>query len=257
MALQTREQHIRRDKATSNICTAQALLANVAAAYAVYHGPQGLKEIGERVNAMARSLRGALEGAGYAVRNERCFDTLTVDVGSRGRTADEVLSAAEALGISLRRVDDSAVGVALDETVGADDMRRVAQAFDVPHESVEAGAEAAQAAARGGEGLGAMARTSPYLTHEVFHAHRSETRMLRFLHGLEAKDLSLTTSMIPLGSCTMKVRRAVQGWAEGSERGGRPPPRRSHPHVGPASPSTPPRGSSTPRPRCCPSRGPR
>ena len=197
MALQTREQHIRREKATSNICTAQALLANMAAFYAVYHGPEGLKAIAEYVHGATRSLGAALAEAGHEVVFEDVFDTLRVRPA--GRDASGVVEAARAAGVNLRRLDD-AVGISLDETVTAADLAAVAAAFGVDFD----GAFEALPYA------GAHVRTSEYLTHPVFHSHRSETEMMRFLKRLENKDLSLAHSMIALGSCTMKLNAAAE-----------------------------------------------
>ncbi len=207
MALQTREQHIRREKATSNICTAQALLANMAAFYAVYHGPEGLKAIAEYVHGAAQALAAALSGAGHEVVHGDTFDTLRVRPA--GCSAATVVEAARAENVNLRAFED-AVGVALDETVTPADLAAVARAFGADWDG------AFEPAAYGG----AMPRTTGYLDHPVFHSHRSETEMMRFLKRLENKDLSLAHSMIALGSCTMKLNAAAEmmpvtmpGWA--------------------------------------------
>ncbi|MBE2186022.1 MAG: aminomethyl-transferring glycine dehydrogenase [Rhodothermales bacterium] len=200
MALQTREQHIRRDKATSNICTAQVLLAVMAQAYAVYHGPDGLKAIATYVHDAAKTLKTGLEAAGHAVRYGAFFDTLRVE--PKGLTADEVREACDLNGVNLRAFDDGSFGIALDETVTLDDLDTLLAVFET--------SESEQTAEDWADGLdsgydGPMPRTTAYLTHPVFHAHRTETDLMRYLTGLSKKDLSLTHSMIPLGSCTMKL----------------------------------------------------
>ena len=201
MALQTREQHIRREKATSNICTAQVLLAIMAGAYAVYHGPKGILAIAQRVHDLAATLKLGVERLGHAVETQAYFDTLRIRPkgGSEG-----VLSAARNLGINLRDFGDGTVGVAMDETVLPEDLDDIFEAFN--------GGEPAPFEARdladtlGDDAIPAThRRTSAYLTHPVFNRYHSETEMLRYLHQLETKDLSLNTSMIPLGSCTMKL----------------------------------------------------
>ena len=199
MALQTREQHIRREKATSNICTAQVLLAVMAAMYAVYHGPRGLHRIATRVHALTRTLAEGLSGAGHRVVHAHFFDTLRVHPA--GMSAAQVLAAARKLHVNLRDLGHGMVGVALDETVDPEDLDDVMAAFGVEGSDVRALA-ARTAATPFPDGL---ARTSGYLEHPVFNTHHSETEMLRYLHRLEAKDLSLNHSMIPLGSCTMKL----------------------------------------------------
>lgn len=215
LALQTREQHIRREKATSNICTAQALLANMSAMYAVYHGPEGLRRIAAKVHAETLVLRRALQELGYGVPAHAVFDTLTLDTAAAGVGAEDVVRAALAARINLRRIDGTHVGVTLDETVTREDLLRLVNAFAA---AVGQGPRAdadldAHAAALGLDAAaletlavdGGFARTSAYLTQPVFHAHRSETAMLRYMHGLQDKDLSLVHAMIPLGSCTMKL----------------------------------------------------
>jgi glycine dehydrogenase len=193
LTLQTREQHIRREKATSNICTAQVLLAVLASMYAVYHGPEGLRAIAERVHRVALRLAGSLGHLGYAVHPGPFFDTVRVWLGSRH--ADEVLLRAAARGINLRKLDEHAVAIALDETTG--DLRPLLEVFGgTPGDIFEDLPEVIGPALR---------RKSDFLTHPVFHSHHTETGMLRYIRRLEAKDLSLTTSMIPLGSCTMKL----------------------------------------------------
>ncbi len=205
MALQTREQHIRRDRATSNICTAQALLANLAGFYAVYHGPDGLRAIAARVHGLARRLAEGLRALGLAPAHRHFFDTLTVPLPPAARERLRVRAAAD--GMHFRYRGDAAVGIALDETTTRDDVSRmvslIAAALDRPAPPPAAAAPAATP--DWGE---ALVRTSAYLTHPVFHRHRSETQMMRYLKQLERRDLGLDTSMIPLGSCTMKLTAA-------------------------------------------------
>jgi glycine cleavage system P protein (glycine dehydrogenase) len=200
LALQTREQHIRRDKATSNICTAQVLLAVVASMYAVYHGPEGLRAIARRLCRQTLRLSRALSAAGVPVRSGNVFDTLRVGPGPAGLQA--VLERAEGSGINLRRHPDGDLGIALDETVGEGDLVDLARVF---------GADPARLADPVDEAIPAPhARSAPILEHPVFHRYRTETEMLRYLKRLENRDLSLTTSMIPLGSCTMKLNAAAE-----------------------------------------------
>ncbi|MBL8861795.1 MAG: aminomethyl-transferring glycine dehydrogenase [Planctomycetes bacterium] len=205
LALQTREQHIRREKATSNICTAQVLLAVMAASYAVYHGPDGLRRIATRVRHLAATLQEALRAAGAKVRPGLCFDTLRVDLShSELRRA---LRAAETRRINLRAFEDG-VGIALDETTTVRDVADLASVIlnrEVLPEDVED-----LAARTSAPDLGRQARRTEILTHPIFRAHRSETEMMRYLHALQAKDLSLVHSMIPLGSCTMKLNAAAE-----------------------------------------------
>ncbi len=203
MALQTREQHIRREKATSNICTAQALLAIMASMYAVYHGPRGLREIASRTALLARDLETELSKLGLKQQNEYYFDTLKIDLGSDGRV-ERLKNAAEKAGVNFRYIDSRHVGISLDETVEKEDVEEIVALF--------AGA-LDKKPAEGGEGLSGdeisypepLSRKSHFLTHPVFSSYHSETKMLRYIKKLEGKDLSLTTSMIPLGSCTMKL----------------------------------------------------
>ncbi|MEX5295423.1 aminomethyl-transferring glycine dehydrogenase [Kocuria sp. CPCC 205268] len=210
LALQTREQHIRREKATSNICTAQALLAVVAGMYAVYHGPDGLRAIALRVHDRARTLATVLQDAGHELVADQFFDTLTVRVPGR---AEQVVRAAEGRGVNLRHVDSDHVGISCDEATTEEHLVLVAEAFGV------ADADAAVAAGpRGLELAEGLRRTSEYLTHPVFSTHRSETQMLRYLTRLENRDLALDRTMIPLGSCTMKLNAtaemAAMSWPE-------------------------------------------
>ncbi len=199
LALQTREQHIRREKATSNICTAQVLPAVLASMYAVYHGPEGLRRIAQRVHAYTGILAAGLEGIGLPVLNPAFFDTLTVRTGDRTQA---IVDAAAERGINFRRIDGEHLGVSLDETVTRDDLRDVLACFGVSN--------AAQVLAEAEKGVmprwpQQLARQSAYLTHEVFHRYRSETEMLRYLRRLADKDIALDRAMIPLGSCTMKL----------------------------------------------------
>jgi glycine dehydrogenase len=206
LALGTREQHIRRERATSNICTAQVLLAVVASMYAVYHGPRGLKRIAERVHHLAVLLRNGLERLGYATGPAPVFDTVRAEASPERRRA--VLKAAAARKINLRSLGKDAIVVALDEATTRQDVEDLLACFapnGAPGFALEdlgpGGAPRYEAP---------FARKSAYLTHPVFHEHRSETEILRYMRRLEAKDLSLTTSMIPLGSCTMKLNATVE-----------------------------------------------
>ncbi|MFS8477819.1 MAG: aminomethyl-transferring glycine dehydrogenase [Micromonosporaceae bacterium] len=197
LALQTREQHIRREKATSNICTAQVLLAVMAGMYAVYHGPDGLRSIARRVHAMATRLEAGLRAGGVRTGEWAFFDTVTAFVPGR---AHDVVAAAAERGINLRLVDADTVGIACDETTTEEHLRAVWAAFGVPE---PAGDPPAPRPA-------GPARTSDFLTHPVFHAHRSETAMLRYLRSLADKDYALDRGMIPLGSCTMKLNATTE-----------------------------------------------
>jgi len=203
MALQTREQHIRREKATSNICTAQALLANIAAMYAVYHGPEGLRAIANRIHGFAQVVDRALTGIGYKQANAAYFDTLWIE----GADAAAVRSEAERRHINFRYTEQG-IGIALDETVSLEDVQDVVSIFAMAREA----AVPAVTAASGGRltAPAALQRTSPYLTHPVFNTHHSETKMMRYIRNLERKDVGLDTSMIPLGSCTMKLNAASE-----------------------------------------------
>ncbi len=202
MALQTREQHIRREKATSNICTAQVLLAVMAGMYAVYHGPKGLKLIAERIHGLTVRMSEALEWAGHDIVTKSFFDT--VRIKPVGKTAAEVVADARAAGINLRDFGDGTVCVALDETVEPEDVVEILAAF-----GVEAVVETLHPA--GGPRIPeALVRTSAYLEHQVFNRYHSETEMLRYMHRLESRDLALNTSMIALGSCTMKLNATTQ-----------------------------------------------
>jgi glycine dehydrogenase len=206
MALQTREQHIRRDKATSNICTAQVLLAVMASMYAVYHGPEGLKRIAERVHSITGLLAAALRRLRYTLVHDSYFDTLCVEVEPWAQP--RILDHARGRRINLRAIGDTRIGIALDETVTLDDLADLIATFSLnealPYMLNEMGEKPAPAIPP------TLRRTSAYLTHPVFHRHRSETDMLRYMRKLEAKDLSLTSAMIPLGSCTMKLNATTE-----------------------------------------------
>lgn len=254
LALQTREQHIRRDKATSNVCTAQALLANMSAMYAVYHGPEGLRRIAAKTHALTRLLKNILVRLGYRVinRDGAFFDTLTIDLTTSGVGAVRVHSIASDAGLNLRRISGSRVGITLDETVSIEEMTDLANVFRTAKESgketvdeknafspqdliklagdlgldassvetlsvatpvpalpndIPASAEADKflAHADGLPDVADFTRQSTYLTQPVFNSHQSETQLLRYIHHLQSKDLSLAQAMIPLGSCTMKL----------------------------------------------------
>jgi glycine dehydrogenase len=218
LAIQTREQHIRREKATSNICTAQVLLAVMAGMYAVYHGPEGLRRIARRVHELTALLRCGLEAGGVEVGPVHFFDTLRVR--PRGRTtAAKIMQNAQREGINLRDCGDGTIGISLDECSTPQEVRRVWAAFGCPSEST--GERRFAPRATDGPYPSPIARTSAYLTHPVFHSYHSEHELLRYIKRLEARDLSLTTSMIPLGSCTMKLNAAVElfplSWPEFSK----------------------------------------
>ncbi|MBL8748346.1 MAG: aminomethyl-transferring glycine dehydrogenase [Planctomycetes bacterium] len=199
LALGTREQHIRREKATSNICTAQVLLAVMASMYAVYHGPEGLRAIAERVRAQTACLAHGIGALGHRVQDGVRFDTIRV--WPKDGSA-KVLQAALGKGVNLRDFGDGSVGVSLDETVETQDLHDVFAAFGGSPLQLRLDAHAPD--------LGVLARTSTYLTHPTFHRFRSEHELLRYMHRLQSKDLSLTTSMIPLGSCTMKLNATTE-----------------------------------------------
>jgi len=200
MALQTREQHIRREKANSNICTSQVLLANIASLYAVYHGPQGLKRIAQRVHRLTCLLAAALEAKGLVRLNRHFFDTLTLEVGG-AQTA--IIEAAQAARINLRILGRGKLGVSLDETCNLDTVERLLAIFAGADHGLDLAALDAGDVASGIPTE--LVRTSAYLTHPVFNSHHSETEMLRYMKQLENKDLALNQAMIPLGSCTMKL----------------------------------------------------
>ena len=198
LSLQTREQHIRREKATSNVCTAQALLAVMASFYAVFHGPLGLRAIAERVHFNAVRLAEALKAAGAKVEPAAFFDTITVEVGV-GQAG--IMAAARHRGINLRKVGRDRVGISVDETTNADVIKRVLDAFGISD----------PAPAKVGLGFPqALVRQTEYLTHPVFHMNRAESEMMRYMRRLSDRDLALDRAMIPLGSCTMKLNAAAE-----------------------------------------------
>ncbi len=202
LALQTREQHIRREKATSNVCTAQALLAIMASMYAVYHGPHGLKTIALRVNRVASIFAAGVQQLGYTLANETFFDTVTIESGANTTALHQ---AASGVHINLRHIDANHVGVSVDETTTRDDLTKLFALFaEVAGKTQTFDIDALDAAVK--ESLPAeLYRTSDFLTHPVFNRHHSEHEMLRYLRSLADKDLALDRTMIPLGSCTMKL----------------------------------------------------
>ncbi|MBD1844382.1 aminomethyl-transferring glycine dehydrogenase [Cyanobacteria bacterium FACHB-63] len=206
LALQTREQHIRRDKATSNICTAQVLLAVIAGMYGVYHGASGLKQIADRVHRLTAQLAIALQKAGCKLGTEPYFDTLRIEVPGK---ADQILAQALKRGINLRKIDADTIGISLDETVSQTDLIDILKSFS--DRATLAEIPAARIPTQ-------FVRTSDYLTHPTFSAYRSETELLRYMYRLQSRDLSLTSAMIPLGSCTMKLNATAEmvpiTWAE-------------------------------------------
>jgi glycine dehydrogenase len=205
MALQTREQHIKREKATSNICTAQALLANMAAMYAVYHGPQGLKAIATRIQQLTTALASSLNTVApsvITVENANAFDTLLVHVP----TTKTIATLANAANINFRYFNDKQIGISLDETTSMEDVNAILNLFAKAFEGVLTTATIQEATMI----QTALQRTSAYLTHPVFNSHHSETQMMRYIKKLENRDLSLNTSMISLGSCTMKLNAASE-----------------------------------------------
>ena len=207
LALQTREQHIRREKATSNICTAQVLLAVIAGMYAVYHGPDGLKEIAENIHSLTFKLSIGLKQLGYQIGAESFFDTIWIKLGpdSPVKTAKEIINTAESMGINLRTIDEQTLSISLDETTTETHVENLWQIFaagktlpDIKNENISNLSQSSHA------------RISSYLTHPIFNSYHSETELLRYIHRLQSKDLSLTTSMIPLGSCTMKLNATAE-----------------------------------------------
>ncbi|CAD5968888.1 Glycine dehydrogenase (decarboxylating) [Planktothrix agardhii] len=203
LALQTREQHIRRDKATSNICTAQVLLAVIASLYAVYHGPSGLQEIAQNIHQLTLTLAEGLKRLGYAMGTEPFFDTIKVELGQKSLT--EILLASQTKEINLRVIDSETVGISLDETTTINDIINLWEIFAESELKFTV-----EDVLNPSENLTPFIRKSAYLTHPVFNSYHSETELLRYIHRLETKDLSLTTSMIPLGSCTMKLNATAE-----------------------------------------------
>jgi glycine dehydrogenase len=199
LALQTREQHIRREKATSNVCTAQALLAVMAGFYAVFHGPDGLRAIAQRIHRKTERLARGLEEAGFVVEPETFFDTITVDVGL---FQHGVIESAVQQGVNLRAVGKTRIGITIDETTRPATLEAVWRAFGFARKDTDR-----KATYRLPE---ALLRTSPYLQHDVFHMNRAETEMMRYMRRLADRDLALDRAMIPLGSCTMKLNSAAE-----------------------------------------------
>ena len=208
LALQTREQHIRREKATSNICTAQVLLAVMAGMYAVYHGPTGLRQIAERVHSLTCGLRTGLEKLGYTTGEAPSFDTLSVTVPTE--VTNELHASARARQINLRKIDATHIGISLDETTTSADVEELQQIFaennreGTKHTSPLSPLQSSPSIPV------EFQRETPYLTHPVFNSYHSETEMLRYIHRLQTKDLSLVNAMIPLGSCTMKLNATTE-----------------------------------------------
>ncbi|WVQ64835.1 glycine dehydrogenase [Kwoniella botswanensis] len=213
LALQTREQHIRREKATSNVCTAQALLANMTAMYAVYHGPEGLRKIAGKVHSLTRILSESLASLGFTTVNKTYFDTLTIGVSSAGVTAAQVHEESIKASINFRPIDDKTIGITLDESVGPLDLTDIVNVFyrvkgqkDIEPEHLEQLASKLELSSESVTSpIAQHARTSEFLTQPVFNKHHSETHMLRYMMHLQEKDYSLVHGMIPLGSCTMKL----------------------------------------------------
>jgi glycine dehydrogenase len=203
MALQTREQHIKREKATSNICTAQALLANMAAMYAVYHGPEGLKNIAKKVALLTQTVAEGIQHRGFELVSNNFFDTITVKVAD----ARPIHEKAYAQQINLRVINDQLIGISLDETTSLDDLYDLINCFENDTDPVSF---TINDDATLDHIPTALMRTSPFLTHPVFNSHRSESQMMRYIKMLENRDLSLNTSMISLGSCTMKLNAATE-----------------------------------------------
>ena len=195
MALQTREQHIRRDKATSNICTAQVLLAVMAGMYSIYHGPIGIKAIANRIHDKTKILANSLKSSGYKIVNEQFFDTIRISL--KNNSVNEIVKAAESKNLNFRYFDNGDVGISLDETISQDDLIDILSIFN---------SELSQ----GDDFNLSLNRKSTFLNHEVFNKYHSETEMMRYMHRLESKDLTLNTSMISLGSCTMKLNAAAE-----------------------------------------------
>ncbi|WP_409523059.1 aminomethyl-transferring glycine dehydrogenase [Nitrincola sp. MINF-07-Sa-05] len=208
MAMQTREQHIRREKATSNICTAQALLANMSAFYAIYHGPEGLKTIANRVHRLTDILAAGLKKYDVEICNRYWFDTLTIRVGDM---RDVITSRALVEGINLRKVGDDRIGITCDERTGREEIETLWNCIIGADHSLDLAAIDADIVAQGSSSIPeALVRQSNFLSHPVFNTHHSETEMLRYLKRLENRDLSLVHSMIALGSCTMKLNATAE-----------------------------------------------
>ncbi|MFC0226343.1 aminomethyl-transferring glycine dehydrogenase [Serratia aquatilis] len=217
MAMQTREQHIRREKANSNICTSQVLLANIASLYAVYHGPQGLQRIAGRIHRLTDILAAGLQKAGLQLRHKTWFDTLTVEVKDKAAVLERALS----FGINLRTDIHGAVGITLDEDTSREDVQTLFALLAGDNNGLDIEALDAAVSRESSSIPAAMLRKDPILTHPVFNRYHSETEMMRYMHRLERKDLALNQAMIPLGSCTMKLNAAAEmipiTWPEFSE----------------------------------------
>lgn len=205
LALQTREQHIRREKATSNICTSQVLLAVMASMYAVYHGPHGLRTIAQRVNQLTNLLAKGMERLGYSLLSDTCFDTITIETGEQTST---IHAAARAAGMNLREVSETRIGISLDETTTSDDLKALWTVFALGQDCA---IDLEELEANGSDPLPeSFLRTDEVLSHPVFNRHHSETEMMRYLRTLADKDIALDRAMIPLGSCTMKLNAASE-----------------------------------------------
>jgi glycine dehydrogenase len=217
MAMQTREQHIRREKANSNICTSQVLLANIASLYAVYHGPQGLQRIAGRIHRLTDILAAGLQQAGLTLRHQTWFDTLTVEVKDKAAVLERALG----FGINLRTDIHGAVGITLDEATSREDVQTLFALLAGDNHGLDIDALDAAVSKNSQSIPAAMLRKDPILTHPVFNRYHSETEMMRYMHRLERKDLALNQAMIPLGSCTMKLNAAAEmipiTWPEFSE----------------------------------------
>ncbi|VDZ58213.1 Glycine dehydrogenase [decarboxylating] [Serratia odorifera] len=206
MAMQTREQHIRREKANSNICTSQVLLANIASLYAVYHGPQGLQRIAGRIHRLTDILAAGLQQAGLLLRHATWFDTLTVEVKDKAAVLDRALS----FGLNLRTDIHGAVGITLDESTSREDVQTLFAVLAGDDHGLDIDALDAAVSTASASIPAAMLRQEPILSHPVFNSYHSETEMMRYMHRLERKDLALNQAMIPLGSCTMKLNAAAE-----------------------------------------------
>ena len=208
LALQTREQHIRREKATSNICTAQALLANMSALYAIYHGPEGLTRIASEIHERTVRLADSLTQAHFKICHEQFFDTLLIEADAEQK--ERIIASATALGINFRYQDIDGIGITLNETVTEQDLQDIVDVFTSGNGLTFAAPSSGEALPNESKVPKALQRESTFLEDPVFHRYHSETELMRFIKRLEAKDLSLTTSMIPLGSCTMKLNAAME-----------------------------------------------
>lgn len=206
MAMQTREQHIRREKANSNICTSQVLLANIAGLYAVFHGPAGLKRIASRIHRFTNILAAGLQQGGLKLRHQHWFDTLTVEVADKAAVLNRALS----FGVNLRSDIHNAVGITLDETTCREDILALFAILLGDEHGQDLEKLDSEVASESHAIPAGLQRHSEILTHPVFNRHHSETEMMRYMHSLEKKDLALNQAMIPLGSCTMKLNAAAE-----------------------------------------------